>query len=142
MCWTLTTLPGFCGAGTVPPSNLQTHIELDAPHSIPFQGITPGMDVPKWDGGRRVNIVFFGLRSGDPNDGDCPLGTDTIILLTVDPLTRTAGMLSIPRDMWVNIPGYGYSRINTAWTIGGSARLPGGGAGWAIIAPFMRSGLM
>ena len=36
-------------------------------------------------------------------------------------------MLSIPRDMWVNIPGFGYSRINTAWTIGEVTKLPGGG---------------
>jgi len=56
----------------------------------------------------------------------------TIILLTVDPVTKTAGMLSIPRDMWVNIPGFGYSRINTAWTIGEAAKLPGGGPGLAM----------
>ena len=47
--------------------------------------------------------------------------------MTVDPITKTAGMLSIPRDMWVNIPGFGYSRINTAWTLGRGSKLPGGG---------------
>jgi LCP family protein required for cell wall assembly len=41
-------------------------------------------------------------------------------------------MLSIPRDMWVNIPGFGYSRINTAWTLGEGAKLPGGGPGLAM----------
>jgi LCP family protein required for cell wall assembly len=41
-------------------------------------------------------------------------------------------MLSIPRDMWVNIPGYGYNRINTAWTIGEAVKLPGGGPGLAM----------
>jgi LCP family protein required for cell wall assembly len=49
------------------------------------------------------------------------------MVLTVDPVTKTAGILSIPRDMWVNIPGFGYNRINTAWTIGEAAKLPGGG---------------
>ena len=49
------------------------------------------------------------------------------MVLTVDPVTKTAGMLSIPRDMWVNIPGAGYGRINTAWAIGENAKLPGGG---------------
>jgi LCP family protein required for cell wall assembly len=68
-----------------------------------------------------------GLRGGDPLEGDCPFCTDTLILLTVDPLTKTAGMLSIPRDMWVNIPGFGYSRINTAWMLGRGSKLPGGG---------------
>jgi LCP family protein required for cell wall assembly len=47
--------------------------------------------------------------------------------LTIDPTTKTAAMLSIPRDMWVNIPGFGYSRINTAWTLGRGSKLPGGG---------------
>ena len=54
------------------------------------------------------------------------------MVLTIDPVTKTAGMLSIPRDMWVNIPGFGYSRINTAWTIGEGAKLPGGGPGLAM----------
>ena len=42
-----------------------------------------------------------------------------MILLTIDPLTRTAGMLSIPRDLWVNIPGgFQNGRINTAYSLG------------------------
>jgi LCP family protein required for cell wall assembly len=50
-----------------------------------------------------------------------------MIVLTVDPLAKTAGILSIPRDLWVNIPGFGYSRINTAYSSGEGAKLPGGG---------------
>ncbi len=53
-------------------------------------------------------------------------------MLTVDPVTKTAGMLTIPRDMWVNVPGFGYSRINTAWTLGEGAKLPGGGPDLAM----------
>jgi anionic cell wall polymer biosynthesis LytR-Cps2A-Psr (LCP) family protein len=41
-------------------------------------------------------------------------------------------MLSIPRDMWVNIPGFGYSRINTAYPSGEGNQLPGGGPGLAM----------
>src|SRR5690606_5225250 len=92
----------------------------------------PEMQLPVWDGSSRINIVFFGLRSQDLSAPDCPLCTDTIIVLTVDPLTKTAGMLSIPRDLWVNIPGYGYSRINTAWAIGEADKVPGGGAQLAL----------
>jgi LCP family protein required for cell wall assembly len=84
-------------------------------------------EYPSWDGGSRLNILFVGLRGGEPTEADCPFCTDTLILLTVDPATKTAGMLSIPRDMWVNIPGFGYSRINTAWTLGRRSKLPGGG---------------
>jgi len=36
-------------------------------------------------------------------------------------------MLSIPRDLWVNIPGFDYGRINTAYMLGEGAKLPGGG---------------
>ena len=85
----------------------------------------PEVELPKWDGASRINIALFGLRGGQ-EDG-CATCTDTIMILTVDPLTKTAGMLSIPRDMWVNIPGAGYGRINTAWAIGENAKLPGGG---------------
>jgi LCP family protein required for cell wall assembly len=55
-----------------------------------------------------------------------------MILFTVDPQSKTAGMLSIPRDLWVNIPGFGYSRINTAYPSGEGAQLPGGGPGLAM----------
>ena len=41
-------------------------------------------------------------------------------------------MLSVPRDMWVNIPGFGYSKINNAYAYGQMYKLPGGGPGLAI----------
>ncbi|HET7144068.1 MAG TPA: LCP family protein, partial [Anaerolineales bacterium] len=61
-----------------------------------------------------------------------PSRSDTMILVTIDPISKTGGMLSIPRDMWVNIPGYGYSRINTAYASGEGDKLPGGGPGLAM----------
>ena len=67
---------------------------------------------------------------GRQNEG--PPRSDTMILFTIDPITKTAGMLSIPRDLWVNIPGFGYSRINTAYPSGEGTKLPGGGAGLAM----------
>ena len=41
--------------------------------------------------------------------------TDTIILMTIVPLKPYIGLLSIPRDLWVQIPGVGEQRINTAY---------------------------
>lgn len=133
-CWQLTSLPG------VPPkychSNLEKPFELSGldgtetpATSIPSEIPAPQMELPQWDGGSRINIAFLGLRGGDIRDEGCPACTDTIILLTIDPISKTAGMLSIPRDLWVAIPGFGHSRINTAWTMGDAARLPGGGPG-------------
>ena len=82
---------------------------------ISSEGSAPAMAIPQWDGGDRINIAFFGLRDGHIAGEDCPVRTDTIILLTVDPVTKTAGMLSIPRDIWVNNPGCGYSRSPDHW---------------------------
>ncbi len=45
--------------------------------------------------------------------------TDSMMVLSYDPRTKTASMLSIPRDLWVNIPHYGWQRINTAYEFGG-----------------------
>jgi LCP family protein required for cell wall assembly len=138
-CWQLTALPGipasYCTANLKNSSGMPDLNIEGAPNAeIPAtpEGEAPQIELPRWDGGSRINIVFFGLRGGDMNGADCPACTDTIILLTVDPVTKTAGMLSIPRDLWVNIPGFGHSRINTGWTLGEGAKLPGGGPGLAM----------
>ena len=132
VCWRLTSLPGIPPASCAGP---QVHA-LEGPVLVSTKAVptsTPEVNeleditYPTWDGSSRINILFVGLRGGEPLDGDCPFCTDTLILLTVDPLSKTAGMLSIPRDMWVNIPGFGFSRINTAWTLGRGSKLPGGG---------------
>jgi polyisoprenyl-teichoic acid--peptidoglycan teichoic acid transferase len=134
LCWRLTSLPGIppASCSSTVGSPLATPVivpETEGNHPTPTADIPVPEDAeyPGWDGSSRVNILFVGLRGGDSTDGGCPLCTDTLILLTVDPVAKTAGMLSIPRDMWVNIPGFGYSRINTAWTLGKGSKLPGGG---------------
>jgi LCP family protein required for cell wall assembly len=136
-CWQLTALPGippaYCEGAMENPTDISDlDFEGTPIDDTPADVEPPEGDMPQWDGGSRVNIVFFGLRGGEISGADCPACTDTIILLTVDPGTKTAGMLSIPRDLWVNIPGFGYSRINTAWTLGEAAKLPGGGPGLAM----------
>lgn len=86
-----------------------------------------------WDGAGRVTVLAMGLDSRDWEDnGEGPARTDSLIIFTVDPATRTAGMLSLPRDLWVNIPGYGYGKINTAHFIGEAYAEPGGGPGLAV----------
>jgi LCP family protein required for cell wall assembly len=85
-----------------------------------------------WDGNERVTILLMGLDYRDWERGEGPSRTDSMMLVTLDPLTRTAGMLSIPRDLWVEIPGYGHGRINTAYFLGEQDRLPGGGPELAV----------
>lgn len=90
---------------------------------------------PTWDGASRVTILLLGVDTVavlDDNgnlapDRTGPARSDTMILLTIDPQTKTAGMMSIPRDLWANIPGFGYAKINTAFYDGEAYKLPGGG---------------
>jgi len=77
-----------------------------------------------------VNILLLGIDERADQYG--PWRTDTMIVLTIDPENNVAGMLSIPRDLWVPIPGYGENRINTAHYTGDLEKYPGGGPALAI----------
>ena len=77
----------------------------------------------------RVNILLLGIDQRDHDPG--PYRTDTMILVSLDPATDSAAMLSIPRDLWVTIPGFGESRINTAHYLGDAYDYPGGGVALA-----------
>lgn len=98
------------------------NLELDAPEVK----LTP------WDGSSRVTILIMGLDARDWEANSGPPRTDTMMLLTFDPKSKTAGMLSIPRDLWVDIPGFGHGKINQAYQHGEGAQLPGRGPGLAI----------
>ena len=80
-----------------------------------------------WDGTSRVNILIMGLDLRDEDTEDAAPRSDTMILLTMDPLNNTAAAVAIPRDMWVAIPGFSYYKINTAYRFGELYDLPGGG---------------
>jgi len=60
----------------------------------------------------RINIAFIGIDYAP--EGSNLARSDTIVLASVVPLKPYIGMMSIPRDLWVNIPGFGENRINTA----------------------------
>ncbi len=72
----------------------------------------------------RTNLLILGADSS-PERG--ALGrTDTIILTSIDPWAGTVGLLSIPRDLWVNVPNVGPQRVNTAYFFA-EASSPGSG---------------
>ncbi len=85
-----------------------------------------------WDGSSRVTMLVMGMDLRDWEDGTDIPRTDSMILVSVDPKTKTAGILSIPRDIWVNIPQMGNNKINTAYRWGEVYDLPGGGPGLAM----------
>src|SRR3990170_2919327 len=80
-----------------------------------------------WSGADRVTILLMGLDYRDWASGRGFPRTDSMMLISIDPITRKGAMLSIPRDLWVEIPGFGHERINTAYPSGENNRLPGGG---------------
>ncbi|MEP7134940.1 MAG: LCP family protein [Chloroflexota bacterium] len=135
-CWTITPLPGrapsTCGTivsgVTGPVLNEQgTPVATSVAPPPPAASIPDADLPPAWDGASRITVLLIGLDYRDYLANDGPPRSDSMILLTIDPLSKTAGMMSIPRDMWVNIPGFGYSRINTAYSYGEGSKLPGGG---------------
>lgn len=122
--WKITGGPvgpvGGVGAGT------------PAPGATPLPGASGGGLLPqKWAGTERVTVLVMGIdrRPGEDENG---YPTDSMLLLTVDPVAKTAAMLSIPRDLWVEIPGYGVDRINTANRTGDYFDYPGGGPALAV----------
>jgi LCP family protein required for cell wall assembly len=68
------------------------------------------------DGAGRVNVLVLG--EGDPGHDGAGL-TDTIMVLSVDTNSKRVAQISVPRDLRVSIPGYGYNKINVANADGG-----------------------
>ncbi|OGD11756.1 MAG: hypothetical protein A2W20_06745 [Candidatus Aminicenantes bacterium RBG_16_66_30] len=105
--------------------------------SGPIGGL-PGMDKGSGDSGigkNRINFLVMGLDRR-PQEGQSPSRSDTMFVLTIDPQAKTAGILGIPRDLYVDIPdgdgGYFEERINTAVVYGEANDYKGGGRQLAI----------
>jgi LCP family protein required for cell wall assembly len=95
----------------------------DTPREIVYE---KGEPLPRWSGTERVNILVMGIDQREHEEG--PWRTDTMLVLTVDPVTLNAGMLSIPRDLWVPLADYDeQARINQAHFLGEVYDYPGGG---------------
>lgn len=82
-------------------------------------------EIESWSGEDRLNFLFLGVDQRCDEDG--PTHTDSIMIASVDPLRSTAALLSLPRDLWVEIPGIGVDRINQAYYFGQVYEYPGGG---------------
>jgi len=122
--WEITDLPGITIKDATPtPGGDGTPEPGGPPEAQAPSGPTP----EPWDGAKRVSMLIMGLDYRDWVAGEGPPRTDTMILLTIDPINLTAGMISIPRDLWVNIPGFEYGRINSAYQLGEAYSYPGGG---------------
>jgi LCP family protein required for cell wall assembly len=70
------------------------------PEATPVGGEVPDVSVPPWDGREQLNILLIGTDQR-PRDGT--YNTDTLIVVSIDPLTRQVAMFSLPRDT-VDVP--------------------------------------
>jgi LCP family protein required for cell wall assembly len=82
-------------------------------------------NAPNIAAGERVNVLVLGIDRR-PSE-KCPCRSDTMMIATLDPNTATAGVITIPRDLYVPIPYVGENRINTANLYGETYKYPGGG---------------
>ena len=78
----------------------------------------------------RVTVLVMGIdrRPGEPFISR----TDSMMLISVDSTEEKASVLSIPRDLYVVIPGHGRDRINTAFVYGSTGNNPAAGAALAL----------
>jgi len=108
-------------------------LELDQNGPRPLLAMAPGEPTPTMiptsearEADERTNILVMGIdrRPGEPFISR----TDSMMLISIDPQGETASILSIPRDLYAMIPGYGRDRINTAFVYGSAGGNPAGGA--------------
>ncbi|HKP54485.1 MAG TPA: LCP family protein [Chloroflexia bacterium] len=94
-------------------------------------GTAVAAPTPPWSDKGSINILLLGLDfRGEEND----TRADTQIVVHIDLAAKTASMLSIPRDLWVTIPGFGEGRINSSYQLGENNKdtIPGGGPNLAM----------
>lgn len=76
------------------------------------------LEPPKWEGKERVNILLLGGDSRGMGKNEIPR-SDSLMIASLDPVTKKSYLFSILRDTYVDIPGEGSDRINTAISRGG-----------------------
>lgn len=123
---TPTPIPTLAPTEPMPAPEAET--DPDGPPPEPQSEPTATLDPLagySWDDPRRFNVLLLGIDQRGNEEG--PFRTDTMIVVSIDPVRKTVGMLSIPRDLWVPIPGFQPGRINTANALGDANAYPGGG---------------
>ncbi len=71
-----------------------------APEATAIGGAVPDVSIPPWDGKERLNILLIG---SDQRPSEGSYNTDTLIVVSIDPVTKQVSMFGLPRDT-VDIP--------------------------------------
>jgi LCP family protein required for cell wall assembly len=117
------------GGGTAAYFGYRMSLEGNIEHIDPFADIDPSTrpSAPPVEGPTApVNILLLGsdsrISAGDPSAWEAGAQrTDAIMLVHLAADRKTAAAISIPRDSWVPVPGYGEAKINAAFSYGGPA---------------------
>ncbi|WP_078553835.1 LCP family protein [Bacillus alkalicellulosilyticus] len=88
--------------------NLAQSVSANGEDDIEFYGVE--------DLTGKINVLLLGVDARDANE---PSRTDTIMIAQYDPDTKTSKVISIMRDTYLEIPGYGFYKVNTANALGG-----------------------
>ncbi len=114
---TLVIVFSFAGATSASIMNVVNDITA----GISDDGIrVPSGVLPKDNGGpQTIAILGSDVRTGGGASAGDPGRSDTTMLLRLDPDSGQIAMLSIPRDLKVEIPGYGTDKFNAAFSYGG-----------------------
>ncbi len=122
-------------AAAVEVAGIGLQMEQEGPAPVPtlLAGQPTPTLIPTREGmedSNRINILAMGIdrRPGEPFISR----TDSIMVISVDPETDKISILSVPRDLYVVIPGRGRDRVNTAFVYGSTGNNPAGGAQLAM----------
>jgi LCP family protein required for cell wall assembly len=93
---------------------------LDNHGSTPLRGaLAPAKPPPPLNSTQRINILLLG-SDNDQKFQQSALLSQTMIVVSVDPRSHQVTLLSIPRDLWVDIPGHASAKIDLAFAQGGA----------------------
>lgn len=129
--------PVATAAPTQDPNNTNAAVatELVISPTLELTAIpTDAFAAQRWGDPREINILLMGIDERSGFTTERGYRTDTMMVLHIDPVRNTAGLISFPRDLYVTIPGYGQGRLNTANDIGDRNVYPNGGGAGLLMA--------
>jgi len=101
--------------------------DLDETALLQTNSERPGYKALDFD--EPIYFLLTGLDTREWEDDTGPGLTDTILVAFLDTQKMNAGLISIPRDTWVEVPEFGPFKINQAYSLGEAYGYPGGGPG-------------
>ena len=127
---TIEPSPTIQPSPTIEPSATRFYIIPAQPSPLATPDLPAAAPFPTTcDGPGRFNILMIGIDALNGNY-HYPARSDTIMMLGINFASKSANLLSIPRDLYVPLPGLGQvgsDRINTAYHYGELFGVPGGG---------------